>query len=441
MLPPVVTTVASVHPIYFRLVTRLCKALLTSCSLQLPPAEAAVPSVALLDLSLEELGNIQIISVSRRSESLAAAPAAIFVITAEDIRRSGATSIPEILRLAPNLQVARVDNAQYAITARGFNNSVGNKLLVLMDGRTVYTPLFSGVFWEMQDTLLEDIERIEVISGPGVTLWGANAVNGVINIITRPASETQGALLAGDRAPNEQGLSLRSGFIAGSRTAIRLYGKVRDWDNNKFASGRPVEDSWGREQIGFRSDWQGSNQAFTLAGNAYQGESEHRGFVGTLEIPPIKVSGMDLLARWNRQLTSRSDIQVQSYWSKSKREEFVLFSPEADILDFEFQHTMTTDSQQIVWGAAYRHAKDEVDPGIFTAFIPDSRTLDWQSIFAQDEIRLNPALKAVLGVKLEWNDYTGMEYLPTARLAWEISDSHMAWTAISGSNTTRIHPV
>jgi iron complex outermembrane recepter protein len=427
-----VTAVTNVRgPLRSRCFSQLCKAILTLCSFQLLPAAAAVPSSSLLDMSLEELGDIQIISVSKRSESIATAPASIFVITADDIRRSGATTIPEILRLAPNLQVARRDNAQYAITARGFNNSIGNKLLVLVDGRTIYTPLFSGVFWEMQDTMVEDIERIEVISGPGGTLWGANAVNGVINVITRSASATQGTLVAGDRAHNEQGLTLRSGFTAGAGTSVRLYGKVRDWNHTDLANGNVVQDAWSREQIGFRSDWQGSNQEFTLVGNAFHGNSEHRGYVGKFGIPAVKVSGMNLLARWNRRLANGSSVQLQSYWSKSEREEFIIFSPESDILDLEFQHTIATDAQQIVWGAAYRQGEDEVGAGAFSAFIPDSRTLDWQSVFVQDEIRLNPALKAVFGVKLEWNDYTDMEYLPNARLAWEISASNMVWTSLS----------
>jgi iron complex outermembrane recepter protein len=415
------------NPFFFK----LCKSLLILFSLRALHAEAAESAISLINLSLEELGKIQIISVSKRSENLATAPASVFVITSGDIRRSGATTLPEILRLAPNLQVARLDNAQYAITARGFNNAIGNKLLVLLDGRTIYTPLFSGVFWEMQDTLIEDIERIEVISGPGGTLWGANAVNGVINIITRSAFDTKGTFLAGDHAHNEQGLTLRSGFTAGSRTAVRLYGKLRDWDNTHLASGGAVNDSWSREQIGFRSDWQGSNRNLTLIGNVYQGNSEHRGFFGAIGIPAIKVSGMDLLARWGQKLANGSDVQFQGYWSKSKRQEFVIFSPDSDILDLEFQQTIAMNSHQIVWGAAYRHAEDKVGDGFFTTFKPNARTLDWQSVFAQDEIQLNRSLRAIVGVKLEWNDFTGMEYLPSARLAWEVSDNNMLWTSLS----------
>src|SRR5437899_2463413 len=182
------------------------------------------------DLRIEELGNIQITSVSRHAERLSDAPAAIFVITGEDIRRSGATRLPEALRLAPNLEVARSSASSYAISARGFNNTIANKLLVLIDGRTVYTPLFSGVFWDAQDTLLEDIERIEVISGPGATLWGANAVNGVINVITRRAQDTQGTIAELGAGNRERGISARHGLeLAGG--ALRLYGKAFDRKN------------------------------------------------------------------------------------------------------------------------------------------------------------------------------------------------------------------
>src|SRR5437667_3039401 len=222
------------------------------------------------DLSIEELGNIQIISVSRHAERLSDAPAAIFVITGEDIRRSGATRLPEALRLAPNLEVARSSASSYAISARGFNNTIANKLLVLIDGRTVYTPLFSGVFWDAQDVMLEDVERIEVISGPGATLWGANAVNGVINVITRRASDTQGAFAYAQSGNLERGYGARYGGAEGN-VSYRAYGRVFDVFNTSTANGTTANDGWSKGQVGFRTDWGTTANGFTLQGDGYRG--------------------------------------------------------------------------------------------------------------------------------------------------------------------------
>jgi iron complex outermembrane receptor protein len=215
------------------------------CALPLADARGnIVPTrgVDLADLTLEELGNVVVTSVSRRRERLAGAPASIYVITREDIRRSGVTTLPEALRLAPNLQVARADANQYAISARGSNAVLANKLLVLIDGRVVYTPLFSGVFWEAQDTLLEDVDRIEVISGPGATLWGANAVNGVINVITRPATATQGVVVGAGSGNQETGAFARYGSQLGNQTSFRVYGKVSDREHSQLTDGRPIRD-------------------------------------------------------------------------------------------------------------------------------------------------------------------------------------------------------
>ena len=226
------------------------------------------------DLSLEELGNIEVTSVSRRKERLADAPASVFVITAEDIRRSGATLLPDVLRLAPNLQVTQLNASQYAISARGLNNAAGNKLLVLIDGRSVYTPLFSGVFWDAQDVMVEDIERIEVISGPAGTTWGTNAVNGVINVITRPASATLGGLISAGGGNTESGGAVRYGARVGETARLRLYGKYFDRPHTQNASGGSVNDAWHKGQVGFRADWQGAGDELTLQGDAYQGSEE-----------------------------------------------------------------------------------------------------------------------------------------------------------------------
>src|SRR5690242_4125888 len=233
------------------------------------PTPAATPDIT--ELSLEQLTNVVVTSVSRREERLVDAPASIFVISAEDIRRSGATSLPEALRLAPNLQVARADNNQYAISARGYNNVLANKMLVLIDGRTVYTPLFSGVFWEAQDTMIADIERIEVISGPAATLWGANGVNGVINIRTFSASRTQGAYVAGVAGNRETGAEARYGARAGGG-AWRMYAKYFDRDHLDLTTGGPIRDESRRAATGFRTDWESGIDASTVQGDAYWGD-------------------------------------------------------------------------------------------------------------------------------------------------------------------------
>ncbi|HBU29054.1 MAG TPA: hypothetical protein DEB56_04865 [Thiobacillus sp.] len=238
-------------------------------ALSLGQAAAAAPDLA--DLSLEELVNIEITSVSKRTERLTDAAASVFVITQDDIRRSGARSLPDALRLAPNLQVARASASAYAISARGFNSNARNKLLVLIDGRSVYSPLFSGVFWDVQDVMLEDVERIEVISGPGGTLWGTNAVNGVINVITRSAKHTQGGMLAIGAGNRESGGAVRYGGKLGDNGHVRVYGKYFDIDPTKTADGNPRDDAWHKGQIGFRADWADDRDQFSVQGNAYRG--------------------------------------------------------------------------------------------------------------------------------------------------------------------------
>src|SRR5712692_6270251 len=268
----------------------------------------------LADLSIEELGNIQITSVSKHSERLADAPASIFVITGEDIRRSGATRLPEALRLAPNLEVARINASSYAISARGFNqpSGIANKLLVLIDGRTVYTPLFSGVFWDAQDVMLEDVERIEVISGPGAALWGANAVNGVINVITRRSSDTQGGYAYGRGGNLERGYGARYGSTLEGGASYRVYGRFFDVFNTSTASGATASDGWGKGQVGFRTDWGTAANGFTLQGDAYRGKLDQAMGDDT------RISGGNLLGRWNRDLEGWGRLQVQSYFEHTE---------------------------------------------------------------------------------------------------------------------------
>lgn len=384
-----------------------------------------------LRLSIDELSQIKISSVSKQEESLSDAPASIYVITRGDILSSGYATLPEVLRLAPNLNVARRTSTEYAISARGFNNAIGNKLLVLIDGRTVYTPLFSGVFWGQQDLMLEDIERIEVISGPGATLWGANAVNGVINIMTRSAQNTQGILATAYGGNFERGANVRYGGILGDKGHYRVYAKTMELDHTPRTDNLEVSDAYDKAQAGFRIDWESGSDRLTFQGDVYDGRSLDRGTIVGLELGREEASGANLLARWNRRYEDGSDLQVQTYWDHSKREDFFLYQPEVDLYDIEVQYGMPFDSHRLLVGGGYRHAEDTVGPGFPTVFIPESRSLDWSNVFIQDEIRLTENLEATLGIKFESNDYTGVETLPSARLAWKLSGSDLLWSSLS----------
>jgi iron complex outermembrane receptor protein len=392
-----------------------------------PPASTG----ALKKMSVEELLELEVTSVSKRPEKLAEAPSAIQVITHEDIRRSGATTLPEALRLAANLNVARIDPAQYAISARGFNNAVGNKLLVLIDGRTVYTPLFSGVFWEQQDVMLEDVERIEVISGPGAVLWGANAVNGVINVITWSARDTQGVLVAAGGGPDERGAALRYGgaFRGGESGHFRVYAKAIELDHLENAAGTALPNGWERVQGGFRIDRPAAGGELALQGDVYDGSSDHRGFVAGFDISPVEVSGANLLGRWIRARENGSELRVQAYFDHARRDDIVFFRPTSDIFDLEFQHGSVHGRHTLLWGGGYRHARDDVDPGLLFAFDPQKSALDFVNLFARDQIALTESLELAAGLKLEHNDYTGIEPMPSARLAWRPSSEHLLWIA------------
>src|SRR5690606_24536226 len=282
-----------------------------------------------------------------------------------------------------------------------------------------------------QGTLLEDIERIEVISGPGATLWGANAVNGVINIITRHAADTHGTLVTAEAGNYERGASFRHGAARGGNLDWRAWGKARKSDDTFRADGTSVVDDWESQQAGFRADWAGDGQQLSVQGDVMQGKSAHRGVVMGIEIPAVEVMAGNLQATWTRELDGGSTLQVQGYVSHNERDEFILFSPDSDIFDFDFQHNFSVGAHQVVWGGGMRHARDDVGPGFFNAFIPAQRSLNWENLFVQDDVELAEALQLTLGLKLEWNDYTGMEHLPTARLAWRAGERHVFWTSLS----------
>lgn len=392
----------------------------------------------LADLSLEELVNIRITSVSKRPENLSDAAASVFVITNDDIHRSGATSLPEALRLAPNLQVAQTHASGYNISARGFNSSSANKLLVLIDGRSVYTPLFSGVFWDVQDVMLEDIDRIEVISGPGGTLWGTNAVNGVINIITRAAKDTQGGLVSAGAGNRESDASFRYGGTIGDDGHYRVYGKFFDVKHTRTENGTAKDDAWHKSQIGFRTDWKRAGDEFGIQGNAYTG-SEAQPAPGTIVISGqnfplgiIPVSGVNLTTHWTHLLDNGSNVSVQAYYDRTQRTVPPTFAEKLDIFDVQVQHSLRPiGAHALIWGASYRYAIDDVDNSQYVAFLPAQFRQKWASLFAQDAITLRSDLELTLGARVERNDYTGNEFLPTARLAWKVAPDHLLWTAAS----------
>src|SRR5918992_1449902 len=287
-------------------------------------------------LPFEELFNLEITTVSKRPERLVDAASAIQVITDEEIRRSGASSLPEALRLASNLHVAQIDSSRWAISARGFNSATANKLLVLIDGRSVYTPLFSGVFWDVQNVMLEDIDRIEVISGPGATLWGANAVNGVINVITKSARETQGALLSGGAGSFLRGFgSARYGGKIGEDAYFRVYGMGFDRDNTRLRSGREADSDWFLGQGGFRADWSPQNGAkASFQGNFYGGE------ISQAAPGDVTVDGQNLIGRWTHPLARDSDVSLQVYWDRARRRISNAITEVLNTYDIEFQHRL-----------------------------------------------------------------------------------------------------
>src|SRR6266702_4353609 len=391
-------------------------------------------------MSIEELMNVEVTSVAKRPQRVADAAAAVFVLTQEDIRRSGAASIPEALRMVPGLQVARIDENKWAIGSRGFNGRFDNKLLVLIDGRSVYTPLFSGVYWNVQDVMLEDIDRIEVIRGPGATLWGANAVNGVINIISKKAKDTQSAVVTAGAGTEERGSgSVRYGSKIGN-TSYRAYGKYFNWGPSVYPSGTIAHDGWDALRGGFRADWTpaGAN-SLTLQGDIYRSKYGETLTVPSLNSPYSSTfpnngnySGANILGRWNHS-SEGSSMSLQMYYDNTTIADNSLFVDHQNIFDMDFQHGFRVgDSQQFVWGLGYRSIRDRNDPSFSVSLRPNQLTLNHFSAFIQDEISLvDNRLRLTFGSKFEHNDFTGFEVQPNARLLWTLTPNQSVWTAVS----------
>ncbi len=392
-------------------------------------------------LSLEELVNIEVTSVSKKVEKLTEAAAAVSVITSEDIRRSGATSIAEALRMVPGLQVARSTASQWAITSRGFSGNFANKLLVLIDGRSVYTPLFSGVLWGIQDVLLEDIDQIEVVRGPGGTLWGANAVNGVINIITKNSAETQKTIAKVGIGTEEQGfVSFRRGGRIGPDATFRVYGKYNSRDNFIYASGEQATDKWDIFRGGLRIDWKQSDRnSYTLMGDVYNGDL-HRSYRFAILEAPWSVSfhdtsildGGNILGRWNHRFTQSSEITFQAYFDRTEMADEWL-KENRNTFDLDLHHNQRISSTvTFLYGFGYRRIQDGIDSTSQVWLLPPERTDNLYSVFAQTNFSFaGDRLRLTIGSKFEHNDYTEYEFQPGVRLLWLPLENHTVWAAVA----------
>lgn len=419
---------------------------LVTCGAFLCPAAAQAraqalqsSAQALKSLSIEELMDLEITSVSKTGESLGGAAAAIAVVTNEDIRRSGATSIPEALRLVPGLHVARRNSNTWAVSSRGFSSVSSEKLLVLSDTRSVYTPLFSGVLWDVQDYLLRDIDRIEVIRGPGAALWGSNAVNGVINITTKSAKDTQGLYLEGGTGTEEQGMAgMRHGGTIGEDGYFRVFAKYFDRDET-FHANPSRSDDWRMGHIGFRGDWdKGEDDALTLQGDVYRGNIGQlapavgiigrQGPQGDLN---VRVNGGNVLGRWRHTIDADSDWQLRAYYDQTHRDD-PTYRDDLDTVDLDFQHrTVLARRHELIWGLNYRSTDNRNHGKVIFAVYPPSSQDNLFSGFVQDQIALLDTLRLTLGTKLEHNDFSGFEVQPSARIAWDAAPEHTLWASVS----------
>ncbi|MBN2398544.1 MAG: TonB-dependent receptor [Deltaproteobacteria bacterium] len=409
------------------------------------PASLCAEELDLTRISIEELMSIKVTSVNKREQNLSDSAAAVFVISNEDLRRSGVTSIADALRMVPGMNVARIDSNKWAVNCRGGASRFNDKLLVLIDGRSVYTSSFSGVYWEVQDVMLEDVERIEVIRGPGASIWGANAVNGVINIITKHTADTQGGLVSMGGGTEEQGfVSARYGASLKEGTYGRLYAKGFKRDQFVTRTGDDAGDDWGMLRSGFRLDSRaGATDSFTVQGDMYQGGIDQRIDLQSTAAPyslavedDVTVSGGNLLARWQKTLSRTSEFEVQAYYDRTVRKE-TWEEEERDSFDLSFQHHLKRGRHDIVWGGRFYHTHDDFTDSSVLVIDPASSSDALYSLFFQDEIEISPKrVWLTLGSKFEHNDYSGYEVQPTARLLWAPHRGHRLWTAISRATRT-----
>lgn len=396
-------------------------------STQATTASSPSPS-ELKKLSLEQLVDVEITSASRRPEPISQAASAIDVVTSDTIYRSGATNIPDALRLAAGMEVAQIDGHDWAISARGFNISTANKMQVLMDGRNLYTPLYSGVFWDVQRTFLPDLEQIEVIRGPGATLWGANAVNGVINIRSKSAKDTQGFLLDGGGGDEQGYAGIRYGGRIGNDTYYRAYVMDQTADSLSLQGGGDAGDDTRFTQGGFRVDSNLSpDDLLTIQGDGYAGN------FGQRNAPDIDVDGGNLIARWTRQFGADANVMVQTYYDRTHRLIPDVFEEHRNTFDLEMEGRFVAGQHDVVYGANYRLSADDIgNLGPSLAFLPSSETVHLISGYVQDEWHLIPRKFAIaVGSKFEYNSFSGFEVQPSGRFIWEPTETQTVWGAVS----------
>jgi iron complex outermembrane recepter protein len=427
-------------PVLMRTVA--CELVLLGLALLAAPAQETASD--LTTLKIEDLMNVDVTSASKKEQKISRVPAAIFVITQEDIRRSGAIDIPDVLRMVPGLEVAQINPSTWAISARGFNGQYSNKLLVLIDGRTVYTPLFSGVYWDAQDVPLESIERIEVIRGPGATVWGANAVNGVINIITQSARETQSGVATAEGGTLIHGAGrVRYGGKIGARGSYRAFADGFEIGHFLTPGHQNAEDDWYRFHGGFRLDEDiSAKDSLTMEGEAVRGNAgEIVSTIISLQ-PPVngnlelrdRFSGWNVLGRWKRELSPGSETTLQVYFDRSTRGD-TTYGTGLNTFDIDFQHHgMWGQRQDFVWGLGYRLNSDEIAHDFRFSANPAALNFQIFSAFVQDEIAIRPDhLYASIGTKLEHDYFNGFNVQPTARITWTPEDRDMLWAAVSGA--------
>ena len=406
---------------------------------------ATVPAAAQDDtdisgMSLEQLMNIEVTSVSKKAESLSDAPAAVFVITSEDIERGGFTSIPEVLRQVPGLYVTRINADWWSVSARGFSDYLNNKMLVLVDGRSLYDSEFGGIDWDQEEIPMDHIDRIEIIRGPGGTLWGANAVNGVINIITKSSDRTQGVALATSSNPNDgYTTSVRYGGRVGTHWSYRVFGKAEYWYPGVNASGDSTFDSWNMSQGGARLDWKSaSGDRLTLDGRGYEGRVHNStaffsgpGVPEQILLYDYLVKGGHLLVRWQHSVSERSKTEVLGYCEWRDRANPI--QEDRDACDFEFQHNYQFSLRHsLVWGASVFSTGSYKRPYFNTAMVPASRRDTTVSGFLQYEFDIVPdRARIIAGSKFEHKPFTGFEIQPQIRGVWKLAEGHTLWGAVS----------
>jgi iron complex outermembrane receptor protein len=399
-------------------------------------------------MDIEQLVNVEVVSLTslfKKETKLEQAPAAAAVVTPEDIHRLGITMLPEALRMVPGMDVARIDSHEWAVSARGFNQQFANKLLILMDGRTIYGPAYGGVNWGMQDMILDDLERIEVIRGPGATLWGANAVNGVVNILSKSARDTQGFLASVDGGTEDQpSVSIRYGGTLATNLYYRVYGKGFNRDGLVTSTGADAMDDWNSLQGGTRLDWEPNDRdKFTLQGNYYNDIVHDNENVVTLTPPFVTATnvqnhdfGGNVLGRWTHEFSEFSTLTLQTYYDHFKQEQ-VGTSETRDTFDLDAQLRFPLGTRNdVLMGLGYRLTSDEFPntppANFYLSWVPPSRHDQVFSSFVQDEITLVPRRFSVtLGSKFENNDYTGFEIQPSVRLLWTPSEVQTLWGAVS----------